>query len=204
VTVSEALVTMISDRRRLSGVDLPTRAGEAARAGVDLIQVREKDLGGRRLSELVAQVVAATRGTEAGVLVNGRADIALAAGARGVQLPGAGLPVGAVRRHFPGLLIGASCHTLEQALQAEDGGADFVLLGPVFETPGKQAWALGAQRLAEVVSRLRIPVHAVGGIDAETARAALDAGARGLAAIRQFLGREPLEPVVKRLRGASP
>ncbi len=150
----EVCVTLISDRTRLRGAELAARARAAAQAGVDLIQVREKDLSGRQLSELVAQVVAATRGTGAGVLVNGRPDIAVARGARGVQLPGAGLPVGQVRRGFPGLLIGASCHTLEQALRAQDEGADFVLLGPVFETPGKQARALGAARLVEVVSRV--------------------------------------------------
>ena len=196
------LVTLITDRRRLPGRELAALAREAATAGVDRIQVREKDLGGRGLQALVIGVVAATSGTAARVLVNGRPDVAAAAGAHGVQLPEEGLPVAATKRAFPDLEVGASRHTVEGARRAEDEGADFVLLGPIFATPGKEPLALGLGPLEEAARRLRIPVHAVGGSDGATARLAVQAGARGLAAIRPFLHGSAAE-AVRALRGTD-
>jgi thiamine monophosphate synthase len=104
-----------------------------------------------------------------------------------------------VRRHFPLLRIGASCHSLAAAQRAAAAGADFVLLGPVFETPGKERWALGVDELARVVRSVSVPVHAIGGIDAATGPRAVAAGARGLAAIGVFHGGSP-QRAVRRLR----
>jgi thiamine-phosphate diphosphorylase len=196
------LITLITDRRRMGGRDLVALAREAAEAGVDRVQVREKDLGGRGLRALVSEIVAATAGTAARILVNGRPDVAAAAGAHGVQLPEDGLPVSATKRAFPGLEVGASRHTLEGARQAEEEGADFVLLGPIFATPGKEERALGVGPLSEAARSLTIPVHAVGGIDAGNARLVVEAGARGLAAIRAFL-RGPAAEAVRALRGTG-
>lgn len=178
-------ITLITDRRRLAGGDLTALVREAAAAGVDTVQVREKDLGGRALRALVAEVVAAAAG--AMVLVNGRPDVAVAVDAQGVQLPEDGLPVREVKRAFSSLVVGASRHSVDGARRAEAEGADFVLLGPVFGTPGKEGRALGLGPLSEAARSLRIPVHAVGGIDAGNARRVVEAGARGLAAIRPFL-----------------
>lgn len=199
MSASRALaLTLVSDRRRLAGRALPELAAAAAAAGVDWFQVREKDLGGRDLVELCRAVVNATGGG-CGVLVNSRPDVALAAGCDGVQLPEAGLPVGEVRRSFPRLRIGASCHSLDAAQRAEQEGADFVLLGPVFETPGKESRALGTRVLARVVQAVNIPVHAIGGLDAATAPRATAAGARGLAAIGVFHAGS-IERTVRRFR----
>ena len=196
------LVTLITDRRRLGGRDVVALTRDASRAGVDRVQVREKDLAGRDLRALVGDIVAAASGTAARVLVNGRPDVALAAGAHGVQLPEDGLPVSATRRGFPGLEVGASRHTVEGARRAEDEGADFVLLGPIFATPGKGGRALGLGPLAEAARQLTIPVHAVGGIDAGNARLAVEAGARGVAAIRAFC-EGPVAEAVRALRAAA-
>jgi len=193
-------LTLVTDRRRLAGALLLRVIGEAARAGLDCVQVREKDLGGRALRRLVDDVLAAVAGTATRVLVNGRPDVAEAAGAAGVQLPEQGLPVADVRRAFPALWIGASCHGLESAARAQADGADFVVLGPIFSTPGKEARPLGLEALAEAVRRLRLPVHAVGGIDAETAPRAAAAGAAGLLAIRAFLAGGAAE-AVRALKG---
>jgi thiamine-phosphate diphosphorylase len=179
-------ITLITDRRRLAGGDLTALVREAAAAGVDTVQVREKDLGGRALRALVAEVVAAAAGA-AMVLVNGRPDVAVAVDAQGVQLPEDGLPVREVKRAFSSLVVGASRHSVDGARRAEAEGADFVLLGPVFGTPGKEGRVLGLGPLSEAARSLRIPVHAVGGIDAGNARRVVEAGARGLAAIRPFL-----------------
>src|SRR6266508_1179623 len=108
VTAPDASLTLVSDLRRLPGGDLPATAAAAARAGVDYIQVREKDLLDGELARLAAAVVRAVAGTGARVLVNGRPDVAAVAGADGVQLPEEGLPVAAVKRSFPRLLVGAS------------------------------------------------------------------------------------------------
>jgi len=201
VTAPEASLTLVSDRRRLAGGNLPAVAAAAARAGVDFIQVREKDLLDAELARLAGAVVQAVAGTGARVLVNGRPDVAWIAGAHGVQLPEEGLPVAAVKRSFPRLLVGASRHSLEGARRAEAEGADFVLLGPVFATPGKEQHVLGLDALAEAARALRVPVHAIGGVSAQTAGLARAAGARGLAAIRPFLQPDVAE-AVRALRGA--
>jgi thiamine-phosphate diphosphorylase len=193
----------VSDRRSLEaepGGDaagaLVSLAARAARAGVDWIQIREKDLGGRALFDLVAAVVA--QSASARVLVNDRLDVALAAGAAGVHLGGASLPVAPVREwrreRAPGLLIGKSCHSIEEARAAEADGADYVFFGPVFATPSKLVYGppQGIEALARVCRGLHIPVVAIGGITPENAAACIASGARGIAAIRWF--QEPGDP----------
>jgi thiamine-phosphate diphosphorylase len=177
----------VTDRYRSGPPGVPGRAAAAARAGVDLIQVREKDLEGAALRALVAAVVAAAAGTATRVLVNGRPDVAVVAGAQGVQLPEDGLPVGPVKRSFPSLLVGASRHSPEGVTRAEAEGADFVVFGPIWATPGKEERAVGLEGLARAVASVRIPVHAIGGIEPGNARSVADAGAAGLLAIRPFL-----------------
>jgi thiamine-phosphate pyrophosphorylase len=191
------LLALVSDG---SGGALAGLAGEAARAGLDHFQVREKRLGDRELCGLVRGCVLAAAGTPMRVLVNARPDVATIAGAHGVQLPEEGLPVALVRRAFPGLLLGASRHSTEGARKAEEEGADFVALGPIFETPGKEGRALGLGVLEATVAALSIPVFAIGGIDLRTGREAIAAGAAGLMAIRLFAG-EGLGPAVRALKG---
>ena len=194
-------VTMVTDRRRLGGTDAALRAALAARAGLDFIQVREKDLGDRPLLALAAAFVAAAAGTAARVLVNGRPDIAVAAGAAGVQLPEEGLPLRDVRRAFPSLTIGASCHSVEAVRRAAGDGADFVLLGPIFATPGKEERALGLGVLAAAAA-VAVPVHAIGGVTPQRVPALRAAGARGGAAIRPFLEAAPDE-IMRAFRAAE-
>jgi thiamine-phosphate pyrophosphorylase len=179
-------ITLVTDRRR-SGSRLTEIVRAAAEAGVDYVQVREKDLPAADLLALVRELRDVLAGRAARLLVNGRLDVALAAGADGVQLPENGLSVAAVRREFPQLVIGASCHSLESAARAEAAGASFVVFGPVFASPGKEDRATGPQPLTAVARRLRIPVHAVGGIDATQAPLLVGTGVRGVAAIRLFL-----------------
>ena len=183
---------MITDRRRAER-PLLMLATEAAAAGLDDIQVREKDLDGGSLLSLVREIRDAVRPLGTRVLVNGRPDVALAAGAEGVQLPEEGLGVREVRRFFPTLLIGASRHSVEGVRSAADEGADFVVLGPVFATPGKEDRVLGPETLRAAADAVRVPVYAVGGVDLDTARRAVQAGAGGLAFLRPFLGGQPAE-----------
>lgn len=187
MAASEVVLSLVTDRHRSGSPGVPGRAAAAARAGVDIIQVREKDLEGAALRALVATVIAAAAGTATRVLVNGRPDVAVVAGAQGVQLPEDGLPVGPVKRFFPTLLVGASRHSPEGAKEAEAEGADFVVFGPIWATPGKEERAVGLEGLARAVASVRIPVHAIGGIEPGNARSVADAGAAGLLAIRPFL-----------------
>jgi thiamine-phosphate pyrophosphorylase len=195
---------MVTDgRAEAASIDaLVARAAAAARAGVDVVQVREKALSDRVLLALVSAVRAALRGLTTRLVVNGRPDIALAAGADGVQVPEDGLPVADVKRAFPSLTVGASCHSVDAVRRAAGEGADFVLLGPVFATPGKEERTLGLEVLAAAASAVAVPVHAIGGVTPARVSALRAAGARGGAAIRPFL-EGPAEAVMRAFRDAE-
>jgi thiamine-phosphate diphosphorylase len=169
----------VTDRRH---GDLLTYVNAAVRNGVDIIQIREKDLDARTLYELACRIRDAAAGTPTKVIVNDRLDIALAANLDGVHLPANGLPASRVRPLVR--LLGCSTHSLAETLQAERDGADFAIFGPIFETPGKTPVGLDAQR--QVTSAVHIPVLAIGGITLENSREVLDSGAAGIAAIRLF------------------
>ncbi len=182
----------VTDRHSLEGGSLLASMKRAIGWGVDFIQIREKDLGDRDLFELTGHAVALVRGTHCRILVNGRADIALAAGALGVHLPSSGLKVGdlpnALRRR---LILGVSTHSAREFRSAANDGADYVLLGPVFPTASKLSYGppLGLTLLERVCRESAIPVLAIGGIDANSIAAVLAAGAAGVAGISLFQGR---------------
>lgn len=157
----------------------------AAESGIRLFQIREKQLSARPLFELTQAVVSATEGSGLRVLVNGRPDVAAAAGAAGVHLPANGLPAAAVRRSFcPEFLIGVSCHNDDELMAAKTDGADFATFSPVFASPGKGEPA-GIERLRAAVEKFDgFPVIALGGISLDDIAAVLAAGASGAAAIR--------------------
>ena len=154
---------------------------------ITLIQIREKCLSGRRLFELTAAAAEITHGTATHLLVNDRADIALAAQADGVHLTANSLPVAVIRDSFPEeFIVGVSTHTLEAASNAQRFGADFAVFGPVFETPGKGA-PRGLSVLSEVCERLHpFPMIGLGGIDESNCESVFAAGAAGFAAIRSL------------------
>jgi thiamine-phosphate pyrophosphorylase len=195
----------ITDRHQLPPASLWLRIKEAIRAGVDLVQIREKDLPTRELLGLVSAAMAAAGGPEGAgslVVVNDRLDVAWAAHAHGVHLGTRSLPARVVRGIVScDFLVGVSCHSLQEALAAESAGADYLVLGPIFETPAKLAFGppLGLGKLQEVTSRVRIPVLALGGITRERAPACRDAGATGIAGIRIFQECDSLEPLVGEL-----
>jgi thiamine-phosphate diphosphorylase len=169
----------VTDRRH---GDVLVCAAKAIRDSVDMIQVREKDLPARDLLDLVSNVRDLAAGTNTRILVNDRLDVALAAGIQGVHLPGNGLPPGRVRRFVE--VLGVSIHSLDEGLEAERAGADFVVFGPVFDSPGKKA--VGLEPLRRISNALKIPVLAIGGITLANTDAVLNAGAAGIAGIRLF------------------
>jgi thiamine-phosphate pyrophosphorylase len=176
----------------------------AVAAGVELFQIREKELTTRVLVELVVAGVELTRGTNTRLLVNDRADVAAAAGADGVHLTTRSLHAATIRQTFGDkLLIGASTHALSEARTARDQGADFIVFGPVFDTQSKIRFgsAAGLQKLSEVARDLReFPVLALGGISLQNARGCLMSGAAGIAGISIFDPPEGINDVCRQIR----
>lgn len=195
------LLCYITDRKALPNRDPLPVIGAAIRAGVDLIQVRERDLPLRALLELTIQAAALAARIPTRILVNDRLDVAEFAGV-GLHLPAQSFPVAAVRdKAGRALLIGASAHNLDELRAAEQGGADFALFGPVFATSSKPgATPLGLEKLGEAGRAVRIPVLALGGITLANAAECLRAGAAGLAAISLFQTSPDLAATVAQLR----
>jgi thiamine-phosphate diphosphorylase len=165
------------------------RVRAAAREGVHLVQIRERDLDGGPLLRLACACVAAVRGTRTRVLVNDRLDVALAAGAHGVHLRADSFDATRVRASAPSpFLIGRSVHSVEDALAtAKEGVADYVIFGTVFETTSKPGRPpAGLAELARVAAATRLPVLAIGGVTPERLGAVMAAGAAGVAAIGMF------------------
>jgi thiamine-phosphate pyrophosphorylase len=176
----------VTDRHQAGGRDLLAVVGQALQAGVRAVQLREKDLATRDLCQLAGKVLAMTRGAGAALLVNDRVDVALALSADGVQLTRRSLPPREARDLLgAGKLIGVSCHSLAEVREAEDGGADFVVLGPIFETPSKAPFgpplATAIVRQARAITSL--PILAIGGIDAVRIPEVMAAGADGVGVI---------------------
>jgi thiamine-phosphate pyrophosphorylase len=156
----------------------------AAENKIPLIQIREKRLSAKFLFELTAEAVKITKNTDTKILVNDRADVALAANANGVHLTSRSITAKNVRANFPeDFIIGVSAHSLEEILEAKKQKADFAVFSPVFATPNKGE-PKGLNVLREVCERAKpLPVIALGGIDATNYREVLTA-ADGFAAIR--------------------
>jgi len=211
--IRKPVLCYVTDRRSLAGPAEATellleKIEQAARAGVDWIQLREKDLSGNQLAEL-AQGALQRATSSSAILINDRLDVALAVNAGGVQLRERSLPVKEAKKlvnergakgHF---LVGASVHSQDAAVQAEADGADYVIFGPVYATPSKAEFGQpqGLVRLQAVCERVKIPVLAIGGITLENARECFAAGASGIAAIRLFQDAADLRTLVSKLRG---
>jgi thiamine-phosphate pyrophosphorylase len=201
------ILCYVTDRRSLLGdvsvdgrVALAAKIATLASAGINWVQIREKDLSAKEIAAIARQALQSARaGSDANrtpvrILVNDRLDVALAAGTGGVHLGENSLPAqevkrfSAARRQDNDFLIGVSCHSLESAKSAASDGADYLFFGPVFATPSKTAFGApqGLERLAQVCNAVSLPVLAIGGITLENAGECLTAGAAGISAIRLF------------------
>ena len=197
----------ITDRKN-SPIPLLDALQRAVDAGVDWIQLREKDLPARDLLELALETKKMTIGRPVKILVNDRLDVALAADLDGVHLPASSLPVSSIReaaRRHP-LMIGVSTHSFEELLCAARAGASYATFGPVFPTPSKTAYGepCGLAEFQQAARLAPIPVLALGGVNAGNVLACLQAGAGGIAAIRLF--QDPLidiKALVTRLRAGD-
>jgi thiamine-phosphate pyrophosphorylase len=217
-TAPESIVCYVTHRKSLGGDDLAQRVlakiEAAVAASVNWVQIREKDLQGRELFELARAGVRASTGRAAVVFVNDRLDVALAAGAGGVHLGGASLSARDVVRwcrggNAPaGFRVGVSCHSVEEVRETERAGANYAFFGPIFDTPSKRKFGApqGIANLADACAAVRMPVIAIGGVDASNGAECMRAGAAGIAAIRLFQdasGTAELAETVARLRRAG-
>jgi thiamine-phosphate pyrophosphorylase len=219
------ILCYVTDRKSFAFGDndqnqaLLKRIASAAAAGIDWIQIREKDLSAKELSSITCEAVAQTRqinertGNAARILVNDRVDVALSEHAGGVHLGERSLPVQDVcgwldarlnldeRDKF---LVGLSGHSVQGSVSAARDGAHYIFFGPVFATPSKAPFGApqGLQRLAEVCRAVNIPVLGIGGITRENAFHCFAAGASGIAAIRLFQDAENLASLVIGLRAS--
>jgi thiamine-phosphate pyrophosphorylase len=217
-------ICLVTDRRRLAPADAPldvsrhclvAQARHAADAGIDILQLRERDLEARDLAALVVDLLAVTRGTSTRVVVNDRLDVALSCAADGVHLRGDSIAIEAARRLAPqGFLIGRSVHGAGEAPQT--AAADYVIAGTLFpsESKSRGRTLLGLDGLRAIVAAVSVPVLAIGGISEDRLDEVAAAGAGGIAAIGLFIGPEaasrdidrsscraiPLVGVVERIR----
>ncbi len=197
-------IILVTDRKLCAARDFLDIVADAVDAGIDIVQIREKDLLGKALFDLTRKIVALVGTRPCDVFVNGRYDVALAAGAAGVHLGYDSIPPEAVRKAVGDRLkIGISIHSLEEAREAHATGADFAVLGPVFRTPSKEGIIepLGVDRLGEAVSLSKIPLFAIGGIDEEKIHLLAGTGVEGVAMISAFVRSGSVRTLVDTIKG---
>ena len=175
----------------------------AIRGGVSMVQLREKNVSSRQFYEEALRARDLTKCLGVPLVINDRADIAAAVGADGLHIGQSDIPLKAARRVVGrGMFIGVSARTVEAAVEAAKGGADYLGSGPVFRTDSKAGLggAIGAERLREISSAVDIPVIVIGGIGPDNASEALRAGASGVAVISSILSRPDAEAAARELR----
>jgi len=196
VTIDFSLY-LITDRKLLTPhSSLLTAVEDGLKGGVKAVQLREKDLNTRELLELAYKMRELTKKYHAKLFINDRIDIALAIGADGVHIGQKGIPAHAVRKIVQEKLrIGVSTHSLEEALEAERDGADFITLGPIYETPSKLKYGkpIGVDTLRRVKSAVSIPVFGIGGIKLDRVQEVMEAGADGVALICAILAAQDIK-----------
>jgi thiamine-phosphate pyrophosphorylase len=198
----ESRLLVVTDRHQTNGRPLISVLGQALKAGSPAVQLRERDLCAKDLVILTEelQLIASPCGSQ--LVINDRLDVALSVEGVGVHLRSDSLPVAVARRLLgPHRLLGVSVHSVSEAVQAEIGGADYIVLGPIYETPSKQLYGppLGLAALEEAARAVRLPIIGIGGVTAARARDMCLAGAFGVAVITAVLGADDVEAATRTL-----
>ena len=187
---------------KLSGGDLPGKVDTAIQGGVTLVQLREKTADSRQFLETALQVREVTDRYGIPLIINDRIDIALACNAAGVHLGQQDIPCKIAREILgPDKLIGVTAKTVEQAIQAERDGADYLGCGALFPSGAKpEAQPMTLSTLSEILASVHIPVTAIGGINAENVHLPVEAGANGVAVVSAILGQPDVSAAARKLR----
>ncbi len=181
---------LITDRKLTGNYTLEETVEEACSAGVRAVQLREPGLDARELFELARRIHTITQNYDAFLFINDRVDVARAVGTEGVHLRESSIPISYVRQLVtPATLIGASIHSPEGAVSAQNAGADFLVYGTIFKTQSKPELQepAGIQSITTVTKNVSIPVFAVGGITPDRTRMCIEAGAHGVAVISAIM-----------------
>jgi thiamine-phosphate pyrophosphorylase len=198
---------VVTDRSLTKGRPIEVVIEAALAGGAKAIQLREKDLSTRDLYQLVERLLPIVRGRGASLLINDRVDLALVLLIDGVHLSRTSLPPAEARALLgPARLIGVSCHSLAEAIEADRGGADFIVFGPLFPTPSKATYGppVGLTRLSEVRRQVRLPILGIGGITVVNAASVMAAGADGAAIISAVMAADdPVRAVSTLLHGVG-
>jgi thiamine-phosphate pyrophosphorylase len=207
VGVTDFNLYLVTDRSQTGGRDLLGVLEQALDGGVRAVQLREKDLSARDLFLLAERSHKLCQVYRAALFINDRVDVALAVDAAGVQLGKPSIPVETARTLLGSQkLIGVSTHTLQEANEAEQSGADFILFGPVYFTASKAAYGSpqGLSALKTIVDNISLPVYAIGGITLENIQSTQNTGVRGVALISAIVSaanpKEAAEKMLRRLR----
>ena len=204
LTLSSRLL-VVTDRHQTNGRSLVPLLQRVLTAAAPAVQLRERDLSARELVTLAREVQALTASRRSHLLINDRIDVALALEGVGVNLRSNSLPVSVARQLLGARrLLGISVHAVEEAVQAELQGADYVILGPIYETPSKQMFGppLGIHTLEKASRLVRIPIIGIGGVTVARAREMRRAGAFGVAVITAILGAADVESATRELLDA--
>lgn len=172
------------------------RITNLVREGIGWIQLRARTLDDRDVLSVATRMRAIVPRTSR-LVVNSRADIAIVVQAEGVHLPASGLPAEAIRSLRKELLVGRSCHSMDECRRAADEGVDAILLGPVFAPRSKQGDPGVSFRDLEDAVRLGIPVFALGGISRQNMTQFRGLAITGLAAVTMFMVDEPLHQIIR-------
>lgn len=196
------VLQVITNNALVSG-DFTAVVAAAAQAGADVVQLREKDLTPRELYALAQKIQTVLAGWPTRLVINSSVEVALAVDAAGVHLGHDSLPLPEVRRLLPDKQVGVSVHTLEEAVQAQRDGADYVIAGHIFATACKAGLPpRGLQFLSEVCQTLTIPVLAIGGITAHNAALTIRVGAAGIAVMSTVMAAADPAAAVAQLKNA--
>jgi thiamine-phosphate pyrophosphorylase len=196
---------LVTDRQQTRGRPLLDVLTRALTAGVRAVQLRERDLSARDLLRLAQEVQRLTTVHQAQLLINDRVDIAMGLDGVGVHLRADSLPVVAARKLLGRQrVIGISTHSVEEVVRAEAEGADYVVLGPIYETPSKTVYGvpLGVRALEDACRRVRVPVVGIGGVTAARVEEIRRAGAFGVAVVTAVLGTIDVERATHELLDA--
>ena len=196
---------LVTDRHQTNGRPLVPLLQRALAAGMPAIQLRERDLSAREYVTLAREVQTVMASRRSQLLINDRIDVALALEGVGVHLRSNSLPVSVARQLLGAQrLLGVSVHAVEEVLSAQSQGADYVILGPIYETPSKQMFGppLGIHTLEKACRLVRIPIVGIGGVTAARAREMRRVGAFGVAVITAILGTDDVESATRELLDA--